>query len=241
MSHEKVHGICENKCMVDITAVDNLESDETIKPLTARQGKILKGLIDTINNTIVLIQEAIKGKAASEHGHAASDITSGTLPIARGGTGANSAASALKAFGINATIAELNYLAGVTSAVQTQLNGKAASSHNHSASNITSGTLSVARGGTGASTFTSGAALIGAGTGAVTTRAITDNTSSAACSGTNLATCNTVNNHTVARLGRADSVMAANTAYTTHMVRAIALSTVAPSSLNNGCITFVYQ
>ena len=38
---------------------------------------------------------------------------------------------------------------GVTSAVQTQLDGKAASSHNHSASNITSGTLTVARGGTG--------------------------------------------------------------------------------------------
>ena len=35
------------------------------------------------------------------------------------------------------------------SEVNTLLNGKAASSHNHSASNITSGTLSVARGGTG--------------------------------------------------------------------------------------------
>lgn len=43
------------------------------------------------------------------------------------------------------------------------------SGHNHSASNITSGTLTVARGGTGASTLTSGEVLIGAGTAAVTT------------------------------------------------------------------------
>ena len=47
------------------------------------------------------------------------------------------------------TSTELGYLDGVTSAIQTQLNGKASSSHNHSASNITSGTLPVARGGTG--------------------------------------------------------------------------------------------
>lgn len=54
----------------------------------------------------------------------------------------------------------------------------AASSHNHSAGNITSGTLPVARGGTGATTFTSGAALIGNGTGAVTTRSITSSATS---------------------------------------------------------------
>lgn len=51
--------------------------------------------------------------------------------------------------GVTATAAELNFVDGVTSSIQTQLNGKAASSHNHSASNITSGTLAVARGGTG--------------------------------------------------------------------------------------------
>lgn len=45
----------------------------------------------------------------------------------------------------------------------------APNAHNHDASNITSGTLGVARGGTGATTFTSGNVLIGAGTGAVTT------------------------------------------------------------------------
>ena len=52
------------------------------------------------------------------------------------------------------TTTELNYLDGVTSNIQTQLNGKAASSHNHSAANITSGTLDIARIPTGTSAST---------------------------------------------------------------------------------------
>lgn len=44
-----------------------------------------------------------------------------------------------------------------------------ANDHEHSADDITSGTLPVGRGGTGATSFTSGAVLIGAGTSAVTT------------------------------------------------------------------------
>ena len=40
---------------------------------------------------------------------------------------------------------ELGYLDGVTSSIQTQLNGKAASSHSHDASDIKSGTLDTAR------------------------------------------------------------------------------------------------
>lgn len=146
--------------------------------------------------------------------------------------------------GLTATVSELNFMDGVTSNVQTQLNSKAASSHTHSdyaASNHThseyaaashgthvsygtsakalgtssagsastvsrsdhvhalpaltscTGTLTVAKGGTGATKFTSGAALIGAGTGAVTTRAITNNTSKTYCGiNTNLVTVNTL-------------------------------------------------
>lgn len=50
------------------------------------------------------------------------------------------------------TVAELGYVSGATSGIQAQLNGKAATSHTHSAADITSGTLAIARGGTGTGT-----------------------------------------------------------------------------------------
>ena len=78
------------------------------------------------------------GAAASSHNHSASNITSGTLPIARGGTGATSASAARTAL------------------------GAAASSHTHSASNITSGTLPIARGGTGATSASAARTALGA-------------------------------------------------------------------------------
>lgn len=111
------------------------------------------------------LQANIDGKANSSHSHAASNITSGTLssdrlptvPVAKGGTGATTAAGALtnlgltataaelnvldgitattaelnKLDGVTATTAELNYVDGVTSNIQTQLNGKASTTHAH--------------------------------------------------------------------------------------------------------------
>ena len=73
-------------------------------------------------------------------------------------------------------------------------------SHSHSNSTITSvdagkisGTLPVSHGGTGATTLTSGAALIGNGTSAVTTRSITNMTSKGHINyNTNLMTTNTL-------------------------------------------------
>ena len=58
-------------------------------------------------------------------------------------------------------------VSGALDKLFTDMSGKAASSHNHAASNITSGTLGVARGGTGASTLTSGSYILGNGTSAV--------------------------------------------------------------------------
>ena len=60
------------------------------------------------------------------------DLTLTTaLPITQGGTGATKAADALVNFGLTATAAELNYVDGVTSSIQTQLNDKAPSIHSH--------------------------------------------------------------------------------------------------------------
>lgn len=51
----------------------------------------------------------------------------------------------LASLGVTATAEELNYVDGVTSNVQNQLNDKAAISHSHTASDITSGTFSLDR------------------------------------------------------------------------------------------------
>ena len=52
----------------------------------------------------------------------------GTLAIGNGGTGATTAAGVLTNLGITATATELNYCDGVTSNIQTQLNGKMSAS-----------------------------------------------------------------------------------------------------------------
>lgn len=54
---------------------------------------------------------------------------------------ADSATKATTLDGLTATVAELNYTDGVTSNIQTQLNGKAASSHTHSYLPLSGGTL----------------------------------------------------------------------------------------------------
>ena len=46
---------------------------------------------------------------------------------------------------VNFTPTEANYLVGVTSAIQTQLNGKAASAHTHAAADVVSGEFADAR------------------------------------------------------------------------------------------------
>ena len=81
----------------------------------------------------------------------------GTLPIANGGTGATTAAAALTKLGITATAAELNYCDGVTSNIQTQLNGKAASSHG---THVTYGTAAPKVAGTAAVGTSTGLARI---------------------------------------------------------------------------------
>ena len=91
-------------------------------------------------SNVTNLQTQLDSKAASSHNHSASNITSGalssdrlpTVPITKGGTGATTASGVLTNLGITATATELNYVDGVTSNIQTQLNNKSASNHTHS-------------------------------------------------------------------------------------------------------------
>lgn len=102
-----------------------------------------------------------------------------------------------------------------------------------------SATLSVGKGGTGATTLTSGAALIGNGTSAITTRSITNNTatSTAITANTNLITANTLRY----AINRTTSVAAADTNYTTYMARGMALNTSDTNPTVNGAISWTYK
>lgn len=206
------------------------------------------------------------GAAEASHDHDAGDITSGTLAVGRGGTGQTSAVNAANAFAnalttgssapVDADYYIAQYAGGGTStttyhrrphsALWTYIKGKAdalyaAISHSHAAGDITSGTLPVNRGGTGAASFTANRAIISGSTttGAFTTRAITNNTSatSAITGSTNLLTMNTLKN----ALNRATGVAAADTGYTTYMARGTALVSSETTPTNNGQIAWVYE
>ena len=86
------------------------------------------------------LQTAINGKQATITG-AATTIASANLAASRALVSDGSGKVAVSAV----TSTELGYLDGVTGAIQTQLNGKAASTHTHAAGDITSGTLADAR------------------------------------------------------------------------------------------------
>ena len=131
----------------------NGSAESAGKLSTSRQIRLTGGVTGSINTDLsgtVAISTTVASAPASA-------ITSGTLPVSRGGTGATSftgsrvivsnSSGNLTVSTIDTT--HLGYLSTVTSNIQTQLNGKAASSHDHAASAITSGLLPGSRGGTG--------------------------------------------------------------------------------------------
>ena len=154
------------------------------------------------------------------------------------GVGGNSATPTLNDLGVTATATELNYVDGVTSNIQTQLNNKAPSEHNHEVADIT-GTMSVSKGGTGTTAFTSGTAIIGNGTDAFTTRSITNNTgtSDSISGSTNLITLNTLRY----AINRTTSVAAADTNYSTYMARGMSLNSSEETPTANGTIAWTYE
>lgn len=121
--------------------------------------------------------------------------------------------------------------------------GAAADSHTHAAGDINSGTLGVARGGTGAASFTANSVVMSGAstTAALTTRAVTNNTSSTAlAANTNIPTNNTVYYGVNHRLNRTTAVNAADTAYTTCMARGMSLHAADTNPTVNGAITWTY-
>lgn len=198
--------------------------------------------------------------APTIHEHSAASITSGTLPIVRGGTGATTALEALTNLGAapdshthpylplmggtltgNLTVGSSSvktngYIEGTwlktTAATSKAGNfatidgdgwiyyrtpaetladiGAASASHNHSASNITSGTISIARGGTGAANASSALSNLGAvpKSGGTMTGPLVAQT---------------------------------NTSYTTAQMRNVIISTADPSGGNNGDIWLKYE
>jgi hypothetical protein len=104
------------------------------------------------------------GAAPAEHTHTRSEITDFPTSLPANGGNADTLDGkhadefvltadieemSLTSFGVDATAEELNYVAGVTSDIQAQLNGKSPYSHRHSATDIVSGALLSSRGGTG--------------------------------------------------------------------------------------------
>lgn len=120
------------------------------------------------------------GAAEAEHTHTQSEITDFPTSLPANGGNADTVDNmhasdfatassvedlktqiesiSLSSFDVTATATELNYMSGVTSGVQAQLDGKAESVHDHAASEITSGVFDADRlpvtamdkGGTGA-------------------------------------------------------------------------------------------
>lgn len=168
-----------NKTIVDSTLSStsvNAIQNKAVK--TALDGKASSSHIHSTAQ-ITGLDAALASKAPSSHNHSADNITSGVLPVGRGGTGSTNS--------VGAASTMLNALESATavprdddwyvakyvedgndtpvrrthSALWSYIKSKcdglyqprgsyAPSSHTHSASNITSGTLPIARGGTGA-------------------------------------------------------------------------------------------
>lgn len=154
------------KADVKVVAAGGIEIQATGIQLTATgvgAGTYTKVTVD-VKGRVTTATNLVAGDLPT-HNHSAADITTGILAVARGGTNLASytANTLLYASGTTTlaslaaitanralissatglptasavTNTELGYVSGVTSAIQTQLNGKAATSHTHTASQIT--------------------------------------------------------------------------------------------------------
>ncbi|MCC2864925.1 hypothetical protein LK494_03190 [Anaerovorax odorimutans] len=65
-------------------------------------GESLSTILGKLLKSIKTLRTGLSGKAAANHNHSTANITSGTLPIARGGTGQTSTSGVKSTFGITA-------------------------------------------------------------------------------------------------------------------------------------------
>ena len=125
--------------------VDNLTTNVKEKPLSAAQGVVLKDLIDKL-------QSAVNDKVGARHEHSATEITSGILPVSRGGTGMSAGQAPNAVINLNGDGDSFN-------AISTKSGALYATTDNGTPS---FGTLPVAQGGTGATTAEMARASLGA-------------------------------------------------------------------------------
>lgn len=147
--------------------VDGLTETVPGKALDATQGKVLKKAIDdeaaaraahagdTVKHITAAERSSWNSKAAGSHTHTAAQV---------GADASGTATNAVSAHNGDATAHP-----SIVQAIKTWAQGAfAALAHKHSAADITSGTLPVARGGIGVNTVAAGSYLVGNGTGAIT-------------------------------------------------------------------------
>lgn len=117
--------------ITDLAVADGGTGASTLTGYVKGAGTAALTASATIPNTDITGLGTMSTQAASAVAITGGTITGGTitgitdLAIADGGTGASTGAGAVSNFGITATIAQLNFVGGVTSAIQTQLDAKA--------------------------------------------------------------------------------------------------------------------
>jgi len=82
------------------------------------------------------LQTALDGKAATTHSHVITDVANLETTLGnKSNVGHTHAISDIS--GVTVSTSEINFLSGASSNIQTQINGKAASTHSHSISDVT--------------------------------------------------------------------------------------------------------
>lgn len=120
----------------NLTANRALVSDASGKVAVSAVTSTELGYLDGVTSNV---QTQLNGKAPTSHNHVSTNITGDADSVAVFDTTGTLCGSS------SITTGELDMLNGVTSNIQTQLNNKAATDHDHDASDITSGILAIAR------------------------------------------------------------------------------------------------